>query len=123
MARILVIDDDEIMNEMLVQLLSRAGYEVEGAQDGGLGLKLLETKQFDLIITDIVMPQKEGIETILAIRSKNKKLPIIAISGGGKIRPDQYLHLAQQMGADYTFQKPFDKEPFLGAVRECLSGA
>ncbi len=123
MARILVIDDDEIMNEMLVQLLSRAGYEVEGAQDGSLGLKLLEMKQFDLIITDIVMPQMEGIETILAIRSKNKKLPIIAISGGGKIRPDQYLHLAQQMGADYTFQKPFDKEPFLGAVRECLSGA
>lgn len=122
MAKILVIDDDEIMNEMIVQLLSKAGYEAEGACDGSQGLKLMESKQFDLIITDIVMPQKEGIETILAIRSKNKSLPIIAISGGGKIRPDQYLHMAQQIGADYTFQKPFEKEPFLGAVRECLSG-
>ena len=122
MARILVIDDDEIMNDMVIQMLSKAGYDAEGAKDGNSGLELLESKPFDLIITDIVMPDKEGLETIFEIRSKNKTIPIIAISGGGKISPEQYLHMAQQLGADYTFQKPFNKEPFLAAVRECLSG-
>ena len=122
MAKILVIDDDEIMNGMTVQLLSEAGYEAEGAQDGDCGLKLLESKPFDLVVTDIVMPEKEGIETIIAIRNKNKTMPIIAISGGEKLGPEQYLRMAQHFGADYTFQKPFNREHFLAAVRECLSG-
>jgi DNA-binding response OmpR family regulator len=122
MAKILVIDDDEIMNGMTVQLLSEAGYEAEGAEDGNSGLKILESKSFDLIVTDIVMPEKEGVETIIAIRDKNKSIPIIAISGGGRIDPQDYLRMAQHFGADYTFQKPFEKEPFLAAVRECLSG-
>ena len=122
MAKILVIDDDEIMNSMTVQLLSEAGYEAESAHDGDLGLKILASKPFDLVVTDIVMPEKEGIETIIAIRNKSKTLPIIAISGGGKINPEQYLRMAQRFGADYTFQKPFSREHFLAAVRECLSG-
>jgi len=122
MARILVIDDDDILNDMIVQLLSEAGYEVEGARDGGCGLRLLETNLFDLIVTDIVMPEKEGLETIIAIRSTNKTIPIIAISGGGRLSPKEYLQMAQHLGADYAFQKPFDNEPFLAAVRECLAG-
>jgi DNA-binding response OmpR family regulator len=115
-AKILVIDDDEIMNGMIVQLLSEAGYEVQGAQDGRYGLKILESKQFDLVVTDIVMPEKEGIETIRAMRKKSKTIPIIAISGR-----EQYLPMALHFGADYALQKPFCKEPFLNAVRECLS--
>ena len=122
MARILVIDDDEIMNGMIVQLLSEAGHDVEGVQDGNSGLKMFESKPFDLIVTDIVMPEKEGIETIISIRNKSKNIPIIAISGGEKLSPDQYLQMAQHFGADYTFQKPFDRERFLAAVRECLKG-
>ncbi len=122
MARILVIDDDEIMNSMIVQLLSEVGYEAEGAEDGNLALKLLETKTFDLIVTDIIMPEKEGLETIVAIRKTNKTVPIIAVSGGGKLGPEQYLDMAKHFGADYAFQKPFYREPFLAAVRECLSG-
>lgn len=122
MARILVIDDDEIMNGMIVQLLSEVGYEAEGAEDGSLGLRLLETKTFDLIVTDIIMPEKEGLETIVAIRKRDKTVPIIVVSGGGKLGPEQYLHMAKHFGADYAFQKPFYREPFLAAVRECLSG-
>jgi DNA-binding response OmpR family regulator len=122
MARILVIDDDDVMNDMLVQMLSQAGYEAEGARNGYYGLKLIEAKPFDLVITDIVMPEKEGLETITAIRKLGKSTPIIAISGGGRIGPSPYLLLAQHLGADYVFSKPFDKEPFLAAVRECLSG-
>ncbi|HTY11399.1 MAG TPA: response regulator [Bacteroidota bacterium] len=121
MPKILVIDDDEFVNGMIVQLLSEAGYEAEGARDGNSGLKILESKQFDLIVTDIVMPEKEGIETIIAIRNINKTLPIIAISGGGKIDPQQYLRMAQHFGADQTFQKPFDRGHFLAAIQKCLS--
>ena len=121
MARILVIDDDEFVNGMIVQLLSEAGYEADGACDGISGLTFLQSKQFDLVVTDIVMPEKEGIETIIAIRNMNKTLPIIAISGGGKIDPQQYLRMAQDFGANYTFQKPFDRERFLAAIQEVLS--
>ena len=121
MAIILVIDDDEIMNDMITQLLAEAGYDVVSACDGLEGLKQFGSQAFDLVVTDIVMPEKEGIETIMEIRKKNKIVPIIAISGGGKLGPQQYLHMAQQFGADYAFQKPFDNEHFLGAVRECLS--
>jgi DNA-binding response OmpR family regulator len=121
MARILVIDDDEIMNEMMVQLLSESGYEAEGARDGSHGMTLLDTKPFDLVITDIVMPEKDGLETILAIRGRSPAVPIIAVSGGGRIGPEQYLQLARGFGAAYVFQKPFDSAPFLAAVRECLS--
>lgn len=121
MTKILVIDDDEFVNGMMVQFLSEVGYEVQGARDGNCALKLLGLEPFDLVITDIVMPEKEGIETIISIRNKSKTLPIIAISGGGKINPEQYLHMAQHFGADYIFQKPFDREHFLSAIQECLS--
>lgn len=123
MARILVIDDDEIMNDMIVQLLSEAGYDAVGAEDGRCGLALLDTGDFDLIVTDIIMPEKEGLETIIEIRRRSTSLPIIAISGGGKLGPEQYLHLAKHFGANLTFQKPFQNERFLEAVRECISGA
>jgi DNA-binding response OmpR family regulator len=122
MARILVLDDDKILNDMIVQLLTEAGYAAEGVRNGKDGLKLFETKPFDLIVTDIVMPEKEGLETILAIRSKNKTIPVIAISGGSKMGEMDYLCFAQMLGADYTFQKPFDNDALVAAVRECLSG-
>ncbi len=122
MAKILVIDDDDIVNDMIVQLLSEAGYDAEGVQNGDRGLKLVESKSFDMIVTDIVMPEKEGLETILEIRKKNKSVPIIAISGGGKINAEEYLLVAKGLGAKYTFKKPFDNKIFLDAVRACLSG-
>jgi DNA-binding response OmpR family regulator len=106
---------------MIVQLLTQAGYTTEGAPNGNRGLELVVANQYDLIITDIVMPEKEGIETIFAIRAKNKKIPIIAISGGGKLGPEHYLPLARQCGANYAFQKPFDNKQFLEAVRVCLA--
>ncbi len=122
MSRILVIDDDEAVNHMIRQLLTAAGHEVEDAPDGARGMRLLERGSFDLVVTDILMPEREGLETIRQIREKSKTLPVIAISGGGRMAPEQCLAMAQCFGADYTFQKPFDHEAFLGAVRECLDG-
>jgi DNA-binding response OmpR family regulator len=121
MARILVIDDDEIMNDMVVQMLKEAGYKVKGATDGRKGLKLLDAQPFDLIVTDIVMPEVEGLEMIQVIRTINKTIPIIAISGGGRVGPENYLDAAKLLGANFTFQKPFDKTPFLTAVKACLA--
>lgn len=121
MANILVIDDDEIVREMIVELLTNAGFHAEGASDGKAGMSLFARRAFDLIVTDLVMPEQEGIETIFAIRAANKAVPIIAISGGGKISPDKYLQMAKQCGANHLFRKPFDNREFLATVRECLS--
>jgi len=120
MPKILVIEDDEIMNSMLVQMLSESGHEVTGAADGIHGVALFQAGGFDLIVTDIVMPDKEGLETIREIRRSDQKIPIIAISGGGRLSPEGYLQMASTFGADYTFQKPLQQDAFLGAVRECL---
>jgi DNA-binding response OmpR family regulator len=122
MSNILVIEDDKLLNAMIRMMLLEAGHETEGAHDGGRGLQLLATTSFNLVVTDIVMPEKEGLETILAIRKTRKTLPIIAISGGGNYGAEDYLGVALELGADYAFQKPLDKGSFLGAVRECLKG-
>ena len=120
MAEILVIDDDEIVNDMISQLLLEAGFGVASASNGKQGLQKLGEGAFDLVITDIVMPEMEGLETILEIHKKYPALPIIAVSGGGRIGPDQYLAMAQGFGARYVFRKPFDNALFLNSVSECL---
>ncbi len=121
MAGILVIDDDTIMRDMLVQMLEGAGHSATGAGSAKEGLRLLEQHEFNLVVTDIVMPDMEGLETIVRIKTDRKKLPIIAISGGGQGPADKYLKMAHKLGADYAFAKPLDSDQFLGAVRECLA--
>jgi DNA-binding response OmpR family regulator len=120
MARILVIDDDPQVREMIKQLLERAKYEVGVAPDGNAGVKIHQSDPADLIITDIVMPEKEGLETIMQFRRHFPAVRIIAISGGGKIGPHDYLNTAKAMGAQKTFAKPFDLLELLAAVREVL---
>jgi two-component system response regulator (stage 0 sporulation protein F) len=120
MGKILVIEDDELMREMLVEMLSREGYETVSAENGYVGLSVIKKESFDLVITDIVMPEKEGLEIILTIR-KSQNIPIIAVSGGGKNLPMNYLKAAEKFGADFSFTKPIDRKAFLAAVRDCLA--
>jgi DNA-binding NtrC family response regulator len=120
MTRILAIDDDIEIREMLKQLLERAGYEVLVAPNGKEALKLHHANPVNLIITDIVMPEKEGLETIMEFQHQSPGVKIIAISGGGKIAADQYLNLAQMLGAQKTFSKPFELKKLLEEVRELL---
>lgn len=120
MKKILLIDDDDFFRTMLRQLLEKAGYEVWEAEDGLKGCKLFKQCAPDLLITDLVMPEQEGIGTIREIRAQNRTLPIIAISGGGRLHPDSYLPLAQALGAQKTFAKPFNNQEFLTAVKELL---
>ena len=118
MARVLVVDDDFQMREMLGVILERKGYDVMTAPDGKLAVQLQRKLPFDLVITDIIMPEKEGLETISELRHSYPRLKIIAISGGGRHRPDGYLELARQLGADRILAKPFGSWEILSAVRE-----
>ena len=122
MARIIVIDDEPYILLMLKKMLEKEGFEVEMATNGIEGSDLYEKEPADLIITDIVMPEKEGLETIMDLRIKNPELKIIAISGGGRVDSREYLKSAQLLGADRTFQKPFKKDEIIKAVRELLEG-
>ena len=121
MKRILVIDDDDTLRAMLRRLFSAAGYEVAVAEDGMAGVRVQQIQPFDLVITDLVMPEKEGIEVIMEIRKKYPDTKIIAMSGGGRIHPDQYLELARNLGAQRVFSKPFKASDVLAAVRELLN--
>jgi DNA-binding response OmpR family regulator len=120
MARILIIDDDAQVLEMLRHTLERQGYEVIGASNGKEGLRLYREKPADVIITDLIMPEKEGIETIMELRRDFPQVKIIAISGGGRIGPEGYLKIAKKLGAMYTFTKPVPREELLGVVRELI---
>ncbi len=120
MSKILVIDDDPHVSGFLHVLLSREGYEVEVAADGDKGLKAFRAAPADLVITDIIMPEREGIEVISELRRLSPDTKVIAISGGGRIGPESYLPLARNLGASRTFTKPLDKNELIAAIRELL---
>ncbi len=120
MKRILVIDDDVQVRQMLKQTLEREGYEVVDAADGNEGIKLYRDEPTDLIITDIIMPDKEGIETIIELKRDFPDVKIIAVSGGGRIDSRNYLEVAHGFGVDRTFTKPFDRAELLEAIQQLL---
>ena len=118
MARILIIDDDVQILDMLRQTLEREGFEVVDAPNGEEGIRLYREDPADLIITDIIMPEKEGIETIMELKRDFPDVKIIAISGGGRVDPEEYLHMAEKLGAKRTFAKPVEREDLLKAIQE-----
>lgn len=120
MAKILVIDDEATVRKLLTALFEKEGYEVKNGYDGNNGLSIAREFEPDLIITDLLMPEKEGLETIKEIKQMNADIKIIAISGGGIIQPELYLKLAEQGGADMSFTKPVDIDLLLTAVKQLL---
>ena len=125
MARIIVIDDDPQFRRMLGITLEKSGYEVRIAESGSKGLEMLRERTADLVVTDLIMPDKEGIETIRDLRSEFPDIKIIAVSGGWRVGSQVNLDTAEQLGAGRSFAKPFDMKVFLDAVRQILglSGA
>lgn len=121
MANILVIDDDPLMRQTVSAMLSTAGHVPMSAQDGMEGLRMLERDACALVITDILMPGQEGIETIRAIRRKDQRIGIIAISGGSRNGNLDYLQLATEFGADATLAKPFTSKALLEKVDAVLA--
>lgn len=121
MARILIIDDEEMFRQMLRQMLEMAGYEVVEASEGGEAIGLFRKQPADLVITDIFMPEKEGIATIQEMKKEFPKLKMIAVSGGGNKRCGfEYLQFAESVGADCTLSKPFERQEILDAVEKLL---
>jgi CheY-like chemotaxis protein len=120
MARILVIDDDANIRATLQAMLVRAGHSVSFAKDGKAGLIAFAQEKPDLVITDMIMPEKEGIETIQSIRRNSPAIPIIAISGGGRAAHADFLPLAIQFGATATLTKPFGVKALMELVRGVL---
>ena len=120
MTEILLIDDDAGFREMLHEMLEREGLTVYSAADGAEGIKIFKKEKIDLVITDIIMPEKEGLETILELRKDAPQVKIIAISGGGRSQPGDYLRTAKYFGAFKTLSKPFSKLEILEAIDEVL---
>jgi two-component system chemotaxis response regulator CheY len=122
MTKILVIDDDVIVRETIVQILEDGGYQVVSAEDGKRGMAAFRSEHPDLIITDIIMPEQEGIQTITEIRGVKPDAKIIAISGGGRIGNTDFLKIARHLGAFDAIAKPFDPDDLLTRVGRCLNG-
>jgi DNA-binding response OmpR family regulator len=120
MARILVIDDDPLMRSLIVRTLGEAGHELREAVDGEKGLALALAETFDVVVTDILMPGKEGIETIRELRQARPDIGIVAISGGGSHHLMDFLQFARQFGADQAIAKPFRAADLVAAVDAAL---
>jgi len=120
MARILIIDDEPQIRSMLKLMLEREGYEVVEAPDGVEGIKVYRQNPADLIITDLIMPNKDGIGMIIDLKKEFPDVNIIAMSGGGLNKPDGYLKGAKKLGAACTLTKPIDREEMLKAVKDIL---
>ncbi len=123
MQKILVIDDNVVVRNTLVQILEGEGYQVVSAEDGRRGLSVFRAEHPDLIITDVIMPEKEGIETIRDIRGECPNAKIIAISGGGRIGNTDFLRIARQLGASDVIAKPLDPDYFISVVKSRLAAA
>jgi DNA-binding response OmpR family regulator len=121
MARILIIDDEAMIRNLLVNILEREGYETMTASDGRDGIRIFRKSPADLIITDIIMPEKEGIETIMELRRDFRDVKVIAMSGGGKVDPETYLQIAKTVGAIETIAKPFNRKELLKTVQGLLA--
>lgn len=121
MARLVLIDDDAHFRLMLAETLRAAGHEVREAENGAKGLAEIAADPPDLVITDIIMPEVEGIETIFSLRRSHPRLKVIAISGGGRITADDHLLMAKKMGASAVLSKPFPAATMEATIRRVLN--
>jgi DNA-binding response OmpR family regulator len=119
MANILVIDDEEQIRTLLQRVFQMQGHSVVTADNGAVGLKLLMQEKFDLVITDIFMPEKEGLETIVEIKREFPAVKILAMSGGDS-KGNDYLPMVKPLGADASLLKPFRNEEIINLVNSIL---
>jgi CheY-like chemotaxis protein len=121
MARVLLVDDEVMVRRTLCIMLERGGHEVKEAQDGDEALQIFAELQPDLVIMDIFMPNREGVETIAQLRGAGVDTPVIAISGGDRAGAMMFLDTAKSLGATITLQKPIRSADLLAAVDKCLA--
>ena len=118
MVRVLVIDDNQDVRDLIQFILEGAGYSVELAADGEAGLRSHRARPADVVITDIFMPNQDGLETIARLREEYPRVRVVAMSGGGGsgVKGGCYLSTAREIGAHVLLPKPFDLDQLLRAV-------
>jgi DNA-binding NtrC family response regulator len=116
-----VVDDEEQIRTMLTQMLELEGYQVCTAENGEQGLEMVGQHAFDLVITDMIMPVKDGLKFIMELMRDYPDLKIMAISGGGAIKAERYLTMAGYLGNIATLEKPFKREVLLELVRKQIT--
>jgi DNA-binding response OmpR family regulator len=120
MQNILIADDEEMIRNLINLILKQEGYSVQVARNGQEASQLLNQSVPELLITDLVMPEKSGTQLIQEVRRQHPAIPIIAISGAQADQPDIYLKMADSLGADYLLAKPFSPSILLLTVRKAL---
>jgi DNA-binding NtrC family response regulator len=118
---ILIVDDEPGIRELLGIMLESYGHSVVTAEDGIQAPKVMATRPIDVVITDLLMPERDGLEFITEVRKKYPKVKIIAMSGGGHVARESYLRIAKTFGAHYLLEKPFNQSDVLGAVETVLA--
>ncbi len=117
---ILLIEDDLALLRSLGARIADQGADIILAADGAAGLEAFNARHFDIVVTDIVMPEREGVETIMAIKRESPRTPVLAISGGGRLGGEEFLKLAKRLGADATLAKPFRSDDLLAALKRLV---
>ena len=120
MTKILLVDDDDAFAEMTQKVLTACGYAVVRARNGKEALQLYDPQTVSLVLTDLIMPEMDGMELIVKLEQLDPAVRVIAMSGGGRANPEAYLPLAERLGAVKTLAKPFPLETLRQAVAECL---
>lgn len=120
MAGILIIDDDKELREMLKVSLLRRNYVIMEAENGKEAISHFKPSITDLVITDLIMPEEDGLKVVIKLKEIKPSIKIIAISGGGKAGPGSYLNLAKALGADAIFSKPFSVSDLVLKIRDLL---
>lgn len=122
MPHIHIVDDEALIRDLFRRILENEGYKVTDSPDGNAALAFCRKHPPEMIITDLIMPDKEGIETIIELKRDFPDIKIIAISGGGRITATEYLELAETFGANLTLPKPISRDELLKAVQTVLNG-
>lgn len=121
--KILVIDDEADICEMTKLLLERAGHEVACTTDSRLAMRLMDEQPFEAVITDMLMPDKDGLEVMADVRRNHPEVRIIASSGGGRVSSNSYLHIAQKSGAHALLAKPFTYPELVACIEAAFQTA
>jgi DNA-binding response OmpR family regulator len=119
---VLLLEDNEAYRNLMVEVLTQAGFDVTAVADGRKVTTILRERSIDLVITDLVMPERDGLETMTELRYTHPKLPIIAISGDFPLNRDLYLRLAEKLGAARILAKPFPMSQLIAAARSAVLG-
>ena len=121
MPKVLIIDDEKDIRSVLKDMLGMSGYDVDTAEDGRKAKELYDKTDYDVVITDIIMPEQDGFEVILDYRNKNQLDRIIAISGGGRTSSEDYLNIASHFGVSSIFSKPPNYKVLIAKVDEIVA--